>query len=146
MAILTRSTFRATARTATSPVCSCALGEYEVPDAELKGGLCASWMFDFRPVLLSSRGSYVEVCEEEEEAFSPVHHIERIHSSVMSPVAMRRDRLQALVPRLCIRVRRGRAPRADRTGKHEPLRGGSTMTEKNGALARAVLGQMDLTA
>jgi len=85
------------------------LGEHEVPDAVIKGGLCASWMFDFRPVLLSSRGSYVEVCEEEEEAFSSIHHIERILSTVMSPMAMRRARLQALVPRLRIRARRGQA-------------------------------------
>ena len=70
MAILTRSTFRATARTATSPVCSCALGEHEVPDAVIKGGLCASWMFDFRPVLLSSRGSYVEVSAKERRKLS----------------------------------------------------------------------------
>ncbi len=62
------------------------------------------------PVLLSSRGSYVELCEEEEEAFSPIRHIERIRSPVMSPMAMRRARLQALVPRPCVRARRGRTP------------------------------------
>lgn len=86
------------------------VGEYEVPEAVIKGSLCASGMFDLRPVLLSSRGSYVELCEEEEEAFSPIRHIERIRSPVMSPMAMRRARLQALVPRLSVRARRGRAP------------------------------------
>jgi len=111
MAELTISTFRATAWAATSPVCSSqALGEYEVPEAVNKSGLCASGMFDLCPVLLSPRGSYVELCEEVEEAFSPIHHIERIHSPLMSPMAMRRARLQALVPRLCIRARRGRGP------------------------------------
>src|SRR3712207_4216807 len=53
MTILTRSTFRATAWAATAPACSSrALGEYEVPDAVIKGGLCASGMFDLRPVPL----------------------------------------------------------------------------------------------
>jgi hypothetical protein len=53
MTILIRSTFRATAWAATAPgCCSRALGEYEVPDAVIKGGLCASEMFDLRPVLL----------------------------------------------------------------------------------------------
>ena len=41
-------------------------------------------MFDLRPVLLSSWGSYVELSKEEEEkALSPTRHIERICRAVI---------------------------------------------------------------
>ena len=52
-----------------------ALGLAESP---LRSGLCASGMYDLGPVLLSARSSYVKIDKAEEDALSPMRHLERV--------------------------------------------------------------------
>lgn len=48
----------------------------------LRAGLCASGMYDLGPVLLSARASYVELDKAEEDALSPMRHLERVSCPV----------------------------------------------------------------
>ncbi len=123
-------------------------GEYDVPDTVIKGALCASGIFDLRPVLLSSRGSYVELSEEEEEALSPIRHIERIRSPVIvaygdeeSPEFKRqsRDFASAL-------EEAGHPYELVELASMNHFEVITTMAQENGELAQAALGQMGLTA
>jgi arylformamidase len=43
-----------------------------------KAGLCASGMYDLGPVLLSARSAYVKLDKAEEEALSPMRHLDRV--------------------------------------------------------------------
>lgn len=52
-----------------------ALGLEQSP---LRSGLCASGMYDLGPVLLSGRSSYVKLDKAEEDALSPMRHLDRI--------------------------------------------------------------------
>ena len=120
--------------------------EYGMPDTAIKGGLCASGLFDLRPVLLSSRGSYVKIDEAEEDALSPIRHIERIRCPVIvgygeeeSPEFRRqsRDFASAL-------EENGHLFESfdlPRTNHFEVI---MTMAGKDGELARAALDQMRL--
>lgn len=64
--------------------------EYDVPDTVIKGALCASGIFDLQPVLLSSRGSYVELSEEEEEHSRRSATSSESAARRSSPMVMRR--------------------------------------------------------
>jgi arylformamidase len=44
----------------------------------LRSGLVASGMYDLGPVLLSARSSYVKVDKAEEDALSPMRHLDRV--------------------------------------------------------------------
>ncbi len=49
----------------------------------LKGGLCASGMYDLAPVMLSARSSYVHLDEAEIGALSPQRHLDRLSVPVL---------------------------------------------------------------
>lgn len=49
-----------------------------LPANALKGGFLMSGMYDLYPVLLSSRSSFLKITPEEEAAFSPMRHLDRI--------------------------------------------------------------------
>lgn len=51
---------------------------YGVPATVIKGGLPVSGMYDMKPVMLSSRSSYVKITKAEEHALSAIRHLERI--------------------------------------------------------------------
>ncbi len=44
----------------------------------IRSGLCASGMYDLGPVLLSARASYVKLDKAEEDALSPMRHLDRV--------------------------------------------------------------------
>jgi arylformamidase len=48
--------------------------EFCLPLDAVKGATCISGCYDLRPVLLSSRGSYIKVSQSEEHALSPARH------------------------------------------------------------------------
>jgi arylformamidase len=53
----------------------------ELPAGEgdiVRGAMCASGMYDLEPVLLSQRGSYLELDAHEADALSPLRHIDRL--------------------------------------------------------------------
>jgi arylformamidase len=52
------------------------------PASLLKGGLCGSGSFDLEPVMLSARGAYVKLSEDEKRALSPIRHVGRISCPV----------------------------------------------------------------
>jgi arylformamidase len=54
------------------------VGQFGLPRDLVKGGLCASGIFDLRPVRLSARASYVALDDAQEHALSPLRHLERL--------------------------------------------------------------------
>lgn len=48
----------------------------------IKSGLVASGMYDLGPVLLSARSSYVKIDKAEEDALSPMRHLDRVHCPI----------------------------------------------------------------
>ena len=53
-----------------------------LPPQIIRAGLCVGGVYDLEPVLLSARGSYVELSPEEAEALSPVRHAAAIRRPV----------------------------------------------------------------
>lgn len=51
---------------------------YGIGEAPFKAGICASGMYDLAPVLLSARSSYVKLDKAEEDALSPIRHLDRV--------------------------------------------------------------------
>lgn len=49
-----------------------------LPSDVLKGGVCASGLYEMHPVMLSSRRRYVTLSQEEEAALSPIRHLDVI--------------------------------------------------------------------
>ncbi|MCW5771145.1 MAG: alpha/beta hydrolase [Rhodospirillaceae bacterium] len=47
-----------------------------------RAGICASGMYDLGPVLLSSRSTYVKLDKAEEEALSPMRHLDRVQCPI----------------------------------------------------------------
>ena len=52
--------------------------ELGLPADVVKGGLCASGMYELEPVLRSARGSYVKLNVHEAAELSPIRHIGRM--------------------------------------------------------------------
>jgi arylformamidase len=61
---------------------ACALitnwSERSVAADAIKGAMLMSGMYDLYPVMLSSRSTYLKITAEEEAAFSPMRHLDRI--------------------------------------------------------------------
>jgi len=57
--------------------------EFGLPIDCVKGGLCASGIYDLYPVSLSVRSSYVTFTAPEIEALSPMRHLERLVAPVI---------------------------------------------------------------
>jgi arylformamidase len=57
--------------------------DFGLPETVLKGGLCASGMFDLKAVRLSARGKYVKFTDEIEEAMSPQRHLDLLHAPIV---------------------------------------------------------------
>jgi arylformamidase len=55
---------------------------FGLPENVVKGGLCASGMFDLKPVRLSFRSKYVKFTDEIEEAMSPQRHLGLLRAPV----------------------------------------------------------------
>lgn len=53
-----------------------------LPRDVIRAGLCVGGLYDLEPVLLSARGSYVELSREEAEALSPIRHAAQIRCPV----------------------------------------------------------------
>jgi arylformamidase len=58
-------------------------GEFGLPANTIKGGLCASGMYDLHPVSLSVRSNYVTFTPAIIEALSPMRHIDRLAAPVI---------------------------------------------------------------
>ena len=54
-----------------------------LPDTIVKGGLCASGMYDLEPVQLSWRGSYLNLTDDTVEALSPQRHIGNLRAPLI---------------------------------------------------------------
>ena len=57
--------------------------EFGLPANLVKGGLCASGMYDLQPVSLSSRRNYVTFDPPTIASLSPIHHLDRLTSPVI---------------------------------------------------------------
>lgn len=73
--------------------------EFGLPIDTVKGGLCASGMYDLYPVSLSVRSSYVNFTAPLIEALSPLRHLDRLvapvivaHGSLETPEFQRQNR------------------------------------------------------
>jgi len=58
--------------------------KHGLPADAIKGAMLLSGMYDLRPVMLSSRSSYLKITSAEEAEFSPMRHLHRI----VSPIAI----------------------------------------------------------
>jgi arylformamidase len=56
---------------------------FGLPDTVIKGGLCASGMYDLEPVRLSSRNAYVKLDTASARDLSPLHHLDHLHCPVL---------------------------------------------------------------
>ncbi|MDX1406466.1 MAG: alpha/beta hydrolase [Woeseiaceae bacterium] len=56
---------------------------HDLPLDVIKGGLCASGMFDLTPVRLSWRNSYLKLTDDEVEQLSPQRHIRHLNAPVI---------------------------------------------------------------
>jgi arylformamidase len=56
---------------------------FALPETAVKGGLCASGMFDLKPVRLSARSKYVKFTDEIEQAMSPLRHLDFLRAPVV---------------------------------------------------------------
>jgi arylformamidase len=56
--------------------------EFNLPPTIIKGGVCASGMYDLRPVRLSVRSSYVKFTDAMEQAFSAQRHLDQLVAPV----------------------------------------------------------------
>ena len=57
--------------------------DFGLPSNLVKAALCASGMYDLKPVRLSARNAYVKFTDEMEEALSPQRHLQRINCPVV---------------------------------------------------------------
>lgn len=55
---------------------------YSLPSDVVKSTLCASGIYDLRPVRLSARNEYVKLDAETEQSLSPIRHLGHLHSQV----------------------------------------------------------------
>jgi arylformamidase len=55
-------------------------GRYGLPADVIKGGLCASGMYELTPVRLSARSNYVKFTDEMVEQLSPIRHLQRLRA------------------------------------------------------------------
>jgi len=58
--------------------------DFGLPEDMIKGGLCASGMYDMKPVRLSKRGSYIKFTDEMEQAMSSQRHLHLLHAPVIA--------------------------------------------------------------
>ena len=56
--------------------------DFSLPADTVKGALCASGMYDLKPVRLSARSDYVKFTDAMEDALSPQRHLQRIRCPV----------------------------------------------------------------
>jgi arylformamidase len=57
--------------------------EFDLPADIVKGGLCASGMYELAPVRLSARANYVKFTDAMVEALSPIRHLDRLGAPVI---------------------------------------------------------------
>ncbi len=121
-------------------------GEFTLPSDTVKGGLCASGMYDLHPVSLSARSEYVTFTDEVVEALSPQRHLD----TLVAPVIVAHGTLETPEFR---RQNRDFAAAVQAAGKPVMFLVGEgynhfemqeTLGSPYGLLGRAVLGQMQL--
>jgi arylformamidase len=57
--------------------------DFNLPPDIIKGGLCASGMFDLKPVRLSVRSTYLKFTDEMEAALSPQRRLDKLRSPLI---------------------------------------------------------------
>jgi arylformamidase len=58
------------------------VSEFGLPPDIVKSVICASGIYDLRPVRLSARNDYVKLDAEAEQMLSPIRHLDRLSTSV----------------------------------------------------------------
>jgi arylformamidase len=58
-------------------------GQYGLPADLIKGGLCASGIYELTPVGLSARSNYVKFTEDMVEQLSPIRHVDRLRAPLI---------------------------------------------------------------
>jgi len=56
--------------------------QYRLPADVIKSGVCISGMYDLHPVMLSARGEYLGLTEDEIHALSPIRHLYRVRGPI----------------------------------------------------------------
>lgn len=120
--------------------------DFGLPGDVIKGGVCASGMFDLKPVRLSARSSYIKFTDAIEQELSPQRHIDKVsaplviaYASLDSPEFQRQSRdfaaaVEAAGKPVRLLVARG----------YNHIEILETLGNPYGLLGRAVLTQMGL--
>jgi arylformamidase len=61
--------------------------QFGMPAGVIKGAICASGIYDLRPVRLSARNAYVQLSSEMEQLLSPLRHVDDIGCELIVAVA-----------------------------------------------------------
>jgi arylformamidase len=117
--------------------------EYGMPSGVVKGALCASGIYDLRPVRLSARNAYVQLSCEMEQALSPLRHVGHIGCDLIVAVAeLESDEFRRQAGEF-VAAAGGRAVLVQGKGfNHFELV--ETLAHHEGVLGAAVLAQMRL--
>jgi arylformamidase len=116
--------------------------QFDLPAGTVKGALCASGIYDLRPVRLSARNSYVRLDDETEQELSPQRQLDRLRcdlivaSAEFDSVEFRRQ-ARAFAAAANVRLIEGKSM------NHFEIV--ETLADPEGLLGRAALAQMGLS-
>jgi arylformamidase len=115
-----------------------------LPADIIKAGLCCSAMFDLKPVRLSSRGNYIRFTDKMEDDLSPIRHLNRLraplivaYGSYETPEFKRQSREFAKAG-----LDAGKNVELIVAENYNHFEVIETLSNPNGILGRAVLGQI----
>ena len=63
------------------------VSQFGLPRQIVRSVVCASGIYDLRPVRLSARNDYVKLDAQMEDALSPIRHLDRLSTRILSPAA-----------------------------------------------------------
>jgi arylformamidase len=118
-------------------------GHLGMPSGVVKGAMCASGIYDLRPVRLSARNAYVQLSSEMEQALSPLRYVDQIGCDLIVAVAeLESDEFRRQASEF-VAAAGGRAALVKGKGfNHFELV--ETLAHREGVLGAAALAQMGL--
>ncbi len=121
-------------------------GEFGLPADLVKGGLCASGMYDLAPVRLSARSTYVNFTDEMEQALSSQRHLDKLNAPlIVACGSLETPEFQRQPRDFVAAIKAAGKPVELLVGEHyNHFEIAETLAQPYGVLGRAVLKQMKL--
>jgi len=115
----------------------------DISEPIVKGALCASGIYDLRPVRLSARSRYVIINDVEEDALSPIRHLDRLQCPLIVAIGEGETDEFKRQAREFAAASGSRFVELEGLNHFEVI---ATLADHRSSLARAVLKQMSLAA